>query len=222
MAFDCAVVADYHTWMPSSSNAIPAIQVPTGGQLFGFTDAHSFSSECSSVTNLQTQVAPLLVSMSCQLKILKLLKPLIEVIRGLPNPPLQALLEFSKVATELEPCLLVPSAPAILPFVRDLLCIELRSLRCLLRNLQAVGTQAGADSGSSTQLLARSILDSYVPVVGVLKLAAEFFQLAGIALPAEPILSGGTDPASLHADQAAIVAYTAKIQEVADAIGGCP
>jgi len=164
----------------------------------------------------------LLVSMSCQLKILKLLKPLIEVIRGLPSPPLQALLEFSKVATELEPCLLVPSALAILPFVRDLLCIELRSLRCLLRNLQAVGTQAGADSGSSTQLLARSILDSYVPIVGVLKLAAEFFQMAGIALPAEPILSGGTDPASLHADQVAIVAYTAKLQEVADAIGGCP
>jgi hypothetical protein len=208
--------------MPSSPNAIPAIQVPGGGQLFGFPDAHAPSAECSSVTNLQTQVAPLLVSMSCQLKILKLLKPLIEVIRGLPTPPLQALQEFSKVATELEPCLLVPSAAAILPFVRDLLCIELRSLRCLLRNLQAVDAQQGAASGSSAQLLSRSILDSFVPIVGVLKLAGEFFQLAGIALPAEPILTGGTDPASLHADQLAIAAYAAKLQEVADAIGGCP
>ena len=129
----------------SESSAISAIEVPAGGQLFGFADLKIRSTECSADTNLLTQVAPLIVSMSCQLKILKLLKPLIDVIHGLPNPPAQALLEFSEAADDLVPCLLVPTPLSVLPFLKGLLCLEIRSLKCLLRDLQAITTLAGAD-----------------------------------------------------------------------------
>jgi hypothetical protein len=93
---------DYYGQMSNSeSNAIPAIQVPTGGQLRGFANLQIQSTKCSADTNLQTQVAPLLASMTCQLKmlkLLKLLKPLIDVIKGLPNPPRRpfVLLGFDK------------------------------------------------------------------------------------------------------------------------------
>ena len=212
----------YHHRMSSPSNSSPAIQLPLGGQLLGFANPHPPSSECSAITNLQTQVAPLIVAMSCQLKVLKLLKPLVAVIDGLPNPPAAALEEFSRAAVDLAPCLLVPTSAGVLPFVRDFLCVEIKSLNCLLRNLESVLAQSGANPSSSSESLARRVLDSYPPIVGTLNLAAELFQMAGLTLPTAPVLRNGSDPASIEADQNAITAFAAALQAIADALGGCP
>jgi hypothetical protein len=205
--------------MSSSSNFIAAIQIPGGGELLGFINSHSSSSECLAITNLQSQVAPLIASMSCQLKMLKLFKPLIEVIRGLPSPPVQALEEFSSAALELAPCLATATPSGILPFLRDLLCVEIKSLNCLLHNLQDVMGQGSTELGSKSP--ARNVLNSYPPIVGNLKLAGELFQMAGLTLPEAPALGDGTDLASLTADQSAIVAFTTALRSMADAIGGC-
>jgi hypothetical protein len=66
--------------MSSPSGSLTAVQLPTGGTLVGFNNPNPPTSECSAIINLQTQIAPLIASMSCQLKILKLLEPLIDVI----------------------------------------------------------------------------------------------------------------------------------------------
>jgi hypothetical protein len=216
-----ALIGDYHGRMSSPSNSAPAIQLPNGGRLLGFTNPHPPSNECSGITNLQTQVAPLIVSMSCQLKILKLLKPLIDIIHGLPAPPVGALEEFSKAAIDLAPCLLIPTPSGLLPFVHDLLCMEIRSLNCLLESLQSAVGQPGADLSSDSKPLVRSILDSYQPIVGTLNLATEFFETAGLALPEAPVLGNGTDLASVSTDQSAILAFMSRLQSVADVIGGC-
>jgi len=203
--------------MSNSSNPIPAIQLPTGGQLLGFAIPHPPSSECSAITNLQTQVNPLIVSMTCQFKILKLIKPLIDVIQGLPTPPVKALEEFSEAAVALAPCLLITTPSSVLPFVHDLLCVEIRSLRCLLRNLQGVIAGAGANP-----TLGRSALDSYPPIVETLKLATELFHIAGLTVPEAPILGAGIDDDSLIADQNAILNFTTALQSVAETISPCP
>ena len=189
--------------------------------MIGFANPHPPSSECSAITNLQTQVAPLIVSMSCQLKVLKLLKPLIDVIHGLPTPPVVVLEEFSKAALDLAPCLLIPTPSGLLPFVHDLLCVEIKSLNCLSQSLQSAVNHSGTDPSSVSKSLVRSIPDSYQPIVGILKLASELFQTAGITLPEVPVLRNGTDLASINADQTAIVTFTAGLQSVADDIGGC-
>jgi hypothetical protein len=207
--------------MSSSSNFIAAIQIPGGGELLGFINSHSSSTECLAITSLQSQVAPLIVSMSCQLKVLKLLKPLIDVIHGLPSPSVQALEEFSKAAVELEPCLVTGTPLGILPFLNDLLCVEIKSLNCLLHSLQRVIEQGSNELSSSSMSPARNVLNSYPPIVGNLKLAGELFQMAGLTLPEEPVLENGTDLASLNADQSAIVTFTTALRSVADAIGGC-
>jgi hypothetical protein len=213
---------DYHGPMSNSeSSARSAIEVPTGGQLLGFPDLKIQSTECSADTNLLTQVAPLIASMSCQLKILKLLKPLIEVIHGLPNPPVSALQEFSKAAQDLAPCLLVPTPTSVLPFLQGLLCLEIKSLNCLLRNLQAMTTLAGADPSTVAASELRSVLDSYLPIVGILNLASGLFQSAGLTIPKAPILTGGIDPDSLTADQGIVAAFTATLETLADTLGGC-
>ena len=208
--------------MSSLSNSIPAIQVPTGGELLGFNNPYPASSECAAIINLQTQVAPLIASMSCQLKVLTLLKPLIEVIKGLPSPSVTAMEEFTEAAAALAPCLLIPAPVTVLPFVRDLLCVEIGSLNCFLRNLQRIleETSGGLSSPSRSQV--RNVLDSYPPIVGTLKLADELFQIAGVTLPQASVLSAGTDLASLKADQSAVLSFTSSLQSIVDALGGCP
>ena len=204
----------------SESSAIPAIEVPIAGQLLGFANLKMQSTECSAATNLQTQIAPFIASMSCQLKVLKLLKPLIDVIHGLPNPPVHALQEFSMAANDLAPWLLLSTPLGVLPFVRDLLCLEIRSLNCLLRNLQTI-TALAADPSAVAASEVQSVLDSYPPIIGILNLASGLFQLAGLTIPKAPTLAAGTDPDSLAADQSAVATFIAALQTAADALGGC-
>ncbi len=213
---------DYHGPMSNSeSSSISAIEVPAGGQLIGFANLNIRSTDCSAAINLLTQVAPLIASMSCQLKILKLLKPLIEVIRGLPNPPVQALLEFSEAADDLAPCLLVSTPSSVLPFLQGLLCLEVRSLKCFLSNLQAITTLAAGDPSAVTESEVRSLLNSYLPIVGILNLASGLFQLAGLTIPQAPPLTAGVDPDSLNVDRISVATYTAALEAMADALGGC-
>ncbi len=198
--------------MSSPSGSLAAIQVPTGATLVGFNNPNPPASECSAIINLQTQLAPLIASMSCQFRVMKLLKPLIEIIKALPNPGVQAIQEFTAAAEGLVPCLQMTAPGGILPFVRELLCLEIRSLHCFLRNLENV--QAGLQP-------ARDVLDSYPPVVAALNLAAEHFQIAGLTPPQAPALGQGTDPASLKADHEAVAAFTASLQTAVDVLGGC-
>ncbi len=205
----------------SEASAVPRIELPAGGKLIAFPELQMQSAECSAITNLQTQIAPLIASMSCQLHIFKLLKPLIAVIHGLPNPPAAALREFSKAANELAPCLLASTPAALLPFVRDLICLEIRSLNCFLRNLQSLMTLADADPRPAAALEAQNVLDSYQPIAGILNLASALFQMAGVHIPPAPTLAAATDPGSLRADQIAVTDFTAALQSAADALGGC-
>jgi hypothetical protein len=57
--------------------------------------------------------------------------------------------------------------------------------------------------------------------VGVLSLAGGVFQMAGLAVPAAPALSGNTDRASILADGKAVRDFVSALQSVADSIGGC-
>lgn len=73
---------------------------------------------------------------------LEIMKPLIEIINNLPNPPLQALQEFSKAAVDLAPCLLSTTPAPLIPFLRDVLCLQIRRLNCLRQNLTYAAVKA--------------------------------------------------------------------------------
>jgi hypothetical protein len=208
---------------PSESSVIPSTDAPGGGRLIGFADLKNQTAGCSAATNLQSQAAPLIALMSCQLKILKLLKPLVDVIRGLPQPSAQALQEFSKAAIDLVPCFQIATPAGLLPFLRDLLCLEIRSLHCFLRNLQAlIMSEVTAPGTTPAALDARAVLDSYPPIIGILDLASGLFQFAGLPIPQAPALAGGTDRSSLLADQSLVATFTGALETAADALGGCP
>ena len=177
---------------PTSANAV---HLPTGSTLHPIVDNGETSVDCSLTADLQRQTAPWLASAECLLKILALLKPLIDVVEHLPTPSKSALQEFAKAAVELQPCLLMGTPGSALPLVRDLLCLSLRSLECL------------SDRAAPPSELARSAEG----VQGVLDLGRPFFAVAGMTPMRLSVL---TDPSALPSD-------IQPLRSAVDALGGC-
>jgi hypothetical protein len=177
---------------PASANAV---HLPTGSILHPIVENAETSVDCSMTADLQRQTTPWLASTECLLKILALLKPLIEVVEHLPTPSKSALQEFAKAAVDLQPCLLMGTTGSALPLVRDLLCLSLRALECL------------SDRAAAPSELARSAEG----IQGVLDLGRPFFAVAGVAPMRLSVLA---DPSALPSDIQAL-------QLAVDALGGC-
>jgi hypothetical protein len=91
-----------------------AVQLPTGATLHPIAGGTSGSGVCATTADLQRQVAPWLASTECLIKVLALLKPLIDIVKSLPSPPPSSLQEFAKAAAAIQPCLLM-NTPAGAP-----------------------------------------------------------------------------------------------------------
>jgi hypothetical protein len=114
------------------------VELPMGGSLNGLVDmSKGIPNDCSMTFSLLLQLAPLMAAIECPLRMLKLLKPLVEIIKGLPGPPSPSLLsDFAEAAFELAECFLVfAKIPA---FIRDVLCLIRAVLNCLITQLTSV------------------------------------------------------------------------------------
>jgi hypothetical protein len=190
------------------------LSTPAGGLLHGFPDLEPQTSACSAAINLLSQAGPVLGLLECQMRMLSLLQPLITIIGALPTPPVRALQEFTKAAVNLQPYFLALTPAGLLTFVRDLLCLEIQSLQCFLQNLESARKHTGG--------AVKDVLSSYLPMIGVLKLAESLFQRAGVQIPNPPMLSTKTDKSSLDGNAKAIKDFIKALQAVTDTLGGCP
>jgi len=180
---------------PPEQAAKQTVQLPTGATLHPIAEGMRAggSAICVTTADLQRQVAPWLASTVCLLRVLALLKPLIDIVKNLPSAPPSSMQEFAKAATALQPCLLMNASAAALPLVRDLLCLTLQSLVCL--------------EGLPPSEQARAA----VGIQGVLDLGSAFFGMAGVS----PIqLSLLSNPGGLSGDISAV-------QTAVDGLGGC-
>jgi hypothetical protein len=222
-----------------------SIQLPTGGSLKAFTDiSKGIPTDCSMSLSLLLQVAPLLASMDCLLKILKLLKPLIDIVKGLPFPPVKAVSDFIEAAADLAPCLLIPVPGGnIVPFIRDILCLILKMLRCFLGQLKTVAGVMGGlalqlklaqDTGNSelqmaiqcaqenAEISAQHLTQSIEPIRALLDLVGPLLGLAQVPAIQLPVLGSQTDVESLNQTIQTMQGVVDVIQGAVDAIGGCP
>jgi hypothetical protein len=220
------------------------IQLPTGGSIQAIADiSKGIPSDCAMTFSLMVQIAPLLASMECLVKILKLLKPLVDVVSNLPMPPVKALQEFAKAAVDLAPCFLVPTPASMIPFVRDILCLILRVLNCLLGQLKTLVALMGSlriqldaaraagnfeleealqcaqeNAEASGQHMTKAI----EPIGVLLDLVGPMMGIAGV----EPItLPSLGDQASLDALQSTIQTLQGVVGTIdiaVEALGGCP
>jgi len=242
--FNLPSCADLSLPPPSSMS----VMLPTGGTLKAFADiSKGIPNDCSMTFSLMLQIAPFLAMSDCLLKILGLLKPLIDVVKSLGPPPdpikLPAAIEdFVKAAVALAPCLLVPTPLAIIPFIRDLLCLILRILTCFLQqlksiigllegleiqlsfaqstgNLDLINTIQCAQGNANTQ--AQHLMASLEPVGVLLDLAGTMFQIAGIPPISLPGPGSQSDIASLNTLVKTVQEVVSVITIATDALGGC-
>jgi hypothetical protein len=215
---------------------LPQIRLPTGGTIQGIADlTKGIPSDCSLNFSLALQLAPIMASIECLVKLLGLIKPLIDVVQGLGPPPDliklgNAIPAFLKAAEALAPCLLVPTPLAMIPFVKDILLLLISLLRCLIQQLRSIvellnGLElsiASATADGNTELLAtlqcaqgnaqtaaNGTMQGIEPIKVLLELAGPFLGIAGI----QPITIPAIAPA---ADLAALTSVLNTLQTVVD------
>jgi hypothetical protein len=227
------------------------ITLPTGGSLKAITDASkAIPNDCSLVASLLIQLAPFLASIDCLFKLLGLVGPLIDVVKGVGPPPDpiklgKAIPKFIEAAEKVIPCVLVVTGAPLIPFLRDILCLILKILGCIIQSLDSlIGIMSGltlriteAKAGGNTALLkalecaqgnaataAQHMANSIDAVAVILELSGSLMGLAGLPQVQLPKLGSQSDIESLKKAVTALKDAKKVIQEVVDLpiVGGCP
>lgn len=250
--FDIPIAVDLNKELeipPCSEIKLPfpkplSITLPTGGSIKAINDlSAAIPTDCSLTFSLMVQLAPLLASMECILKILKLLKPLVDVINNLPTPPVRAVQEFAKAAVDLAPCFLIPTPANMLPFIRDILCLILRMLKCLLGQMKTLlammqGLQLNLDAARSAgnfeleealqcaqknaATAGQGLTSAIEPIGVILDLIGPMMGLVGQdPITIDPIGSA-EDAESLSNAIQSVQGVIGTIEVVVEALGGCP
>lgn len=219
------------------------IQLPTGGSIQAIADiSKGIPGDCAMTFSLMVQIAPLLASMECLVKILKLLKPLVDVVSNLPMPPVKALQEFAKAAVDLAPCFLVPTPASMIPFVRDILCLILRVLNCLLGQLKSLiaimaGLRLQLDAARSAgnfeleetlkcsqanaETAGQHLTKAIEPIGVLLDLVGPMMGIAGVEPIQLPALGDKSDLDGLQGVVQALQGVVGTLDVVVEGLGGC-
>lgn len=199
------------------------LRLPNGATLSSIADvSKGIPTDCSLAVNLFIQLAPFLASIECLLKVLGLLKPLIDVVKGLAPPdPIklaQAVPDFLDAATKLLPCfgMIIPGV-TIFNFIKDLLLLIIKIIKCMVGQLETIlGIMQGielrlgeAQAAGNTELMkvlecarenattaAGHAQQSLGPVTNILPLITSFLELAGVSFEL-PALGSAEDSAAL-------------------------
>jgi len=94
-------------------------------------DPNKIPTDCSLNLSLLLQLGPILANLECFIRVLKLIEPLIDVIKGLPFPPVEAIQKFVEASADVIKCIASLTTPAgMIPFVKDILLLIIRVLKC--------------------------------------------------------------------------------------------
>lgn len=217
------------------------ITLPTGGSLTAFTDlSKGVPTDCSLSFSLLLQVSPLLASMECLLKILGLLKPLVDVINGLPTPSPAVILDFGKAASALLPCfnILLPQAGMAF-FVRDLLCLIIKVLNCFIGQLKtiagvmgglAIRIQAAQENNDADQLAllqcaqdnaaasAGAVMQAIEPIGALLSIMGTVMGIVGAPAITLPALGSPEDVEALNQAVTTLESVVDTLSQVVEAL----
>lgn len=220
-----------------------SVQMPSGGSLKALSDmSKAIPTDCALTFSLMLQIGPILASMDCLLKILGLLGPLVDIVKGLPFPPVEAIKKFIQAAVKLAPCLALPTGAPLIPFVKDILCLVLKALKCLISQLDSIATilgglslqiQTAESAGRADELAAlkcakdnaeksaTAAMNAIEPIGALLALLAPVMTLTGQDPIKLPTMSPGVDAEALKGVVTALKGVAEAIQVVTEALGGC-
>jgi hypothetical protein len=219
------------------------IQLPSGGTLTALQDlGKAIPTDCSLTFSLMLQIMPLMASMECVIKILKLLKPLSDAVTSPPPTP-KLIKEIVDAVADLAPCFLAITPARMIPFVRDILCLILALLRCLIGQLKTlVNVMAGltlqleaAEQAGNKDLVEtlkcaqehsqdslQHLMNGFGPVSVILDLMSPFMSIAGVGAIKLPAVGDDSSLEGMNKTLQTLQDVVNTIQSIVDALGGCP
>lgn len=126
------------------------LKLPTGGTIKPIPDiTKGIPTDCGMNFNLALQMAPIMASMECLLKVLAFLGVVVELVVKIADPKVllpekvtavvDALPKLAEKGLELMPCINMVIAPPlnVVPFIKSLLLMIARMLRCTAQALRS-------------------------------------------------------------------------------------
>ncbi|WP_419694218.1 hypothetical protein ACN2CC_26430 [Mesorhizobium muleiense] len=216
--------------------------MPTGGSLTALHDmGKAVPTDCSLSFSLMLQIMPLMASMECLLKVLKLLKPLSDAVTS--PPPTPALIkEIVEAVADLAPCFVAITPAGMIPFVRDILCLLLALLRCLIGQLKTLAEIMGgltiqleaAEASGNADLVSilkcaqenslnsmQHLMNGFGPVGVILEMMSPMMSIAGVSAIKLPAMGDTSSTEGLNDVLTTLQTVVDTIQVAVDALGGC-
>ena len=222
------------------------LHLPTGGSIKGIVDAtKAIPDDCSLTFSLAIQLGPFLASIECLMKLMGLIKPLIDVVKGLGPPPDllklgSAIPEFIKAAEQVMPCVLQLTGLGFFPFVKDLLCLIIKILKCVVGQLKSIaalmsglslqiqaaqGNQALLEQLQCAQenasLCASQVMSGIEPVMFLLSLAEPMLGVVGVNPIQTPPLGTPDSAEALNGIIVTLDTLVQALETAAEVVGGC-
>ena len=221
--------------------------LPLGGKIQGLADAtKTIPDDCTLTFSLLLQLGPIMASIECLIKVLGLIKPLIDLVKGLgelPNPSkvIGAIPAFVEAAEKVLPCI-AQIAIGVPMFVRDLLSLIAKTIKCIAGQLKSIaglmgGIQlsiASATAAGNTELLAQlqcaqenaansaaAAMNGIEAIGMILSLAEPFLGIAGVNPITIPTFGSAQDAQALQDAASALEQVAATLLTVADALPSC-
>lgn len=221
--------------------------LPLGGRMQGMVDArNAVPDDCAVNFALLLQLPPLMASIECLIKVLGLVKPLIDVVSGISPPDpgklATAIPDFIKAANKVLPCF-AQIAIGVPMFVRDLVLLIAKTLHCVAEVMHSIAKLMGglelsiqtAQQSGNSELLAQlqcqkenaqnqaeAAMNNIDLIAAILALAEPFFGLApGVPKIVLPTFGNASDAESIDEIATALEELSAALIKVAEALPGC-
>lgn len=231
--------------IPLPKPAKAEINLPMGGTLKGLADiTKAIPDDCTLSFSLALQLGPFLANLDCLLKIIKVLEPLIGVVSALPNV-VKAGQEVPKLLEAVPPlveCISKFFGTGVPLFVRDLLCLVIKILGCVIGQLKSIMSVMGglalqiesAQGAGNTELLAalecaqqnaqlsaQHMMSAVEPVMVLLSLAEPLLGIAGVSPIQTPALASPEDLAKMQEIVNTLDELVKTLRLAAEIVGGC-
>jgi hypothetical protein len=220
--------------------SMPQLKLPTGMTLKGLADVtRGIPTDCSMNFSIMLQLAPMMASMECLLKVLKFLGAIIKSAKK--GDVFSLLPDIVQGAEDLMPCVLMATPAGLFCFIKDLLLLIARLLRCTLTALKSIVDIMGGlkldiatalQEGNDEQLAALqcaqenagiaadSTMRSLEPIMVLLQLADPFLEIAGVSL--DVTIPSGVSSDDLEAMQNLVQTLTSVVSAIETVAQGIP
>jgi hypothetical protein len=223
------------------------INLPMGGTLQGLADiTKGIPDDCTLSFSLALPLGAFLANLDCLMKIVKVIEPLVTVVTALAKPDPFAAAEAAKKLPEavgpLLECISKFFGTGVPLFVRDLLCLVIKILGCVIAQLKIIVNVIGglalqievAQGAGNAELLAslecaqqnaqvsaQHMMTAVEPVMLLLSLAEPLLSLAGVGPIESPALASPDDLEKMQQAIGSLEDLVETLKLAAEVVGGC-